>query len=80
MSIFEYDEEQTIRMIKQDEYRLGKEDGILLGREEGREQGILQSLCKLMSTLKLNASQAMDALDIPEEERAFYTAQMQKKS
>lgn len=74
VSIFEYDEEQTIRLIKQDEYRLGKEDGILLGRE----QGILQSLCKLMNTLKLSASQAMDALDIPEEDRAFYTAQMQK--
>lgn len=63
VSIFEYDEEQTIRLIRQDEYR----------------QSILQSLCNLMHTLKRNASQAMDALDIPEEERAFYAAQIQKK-
>ena len=74
MSIFEYDEEQTMRLIKQDEYRLGKEEGILLGKE----QSILQSLCSLMDTLKLNATQAMDALGIPEEKRAFYTARMQK--
>lgn len=86
VSIFEYDEEQTMRLIKQDEYRLGKEEGILLGEERGKEQGILlgkeqsilQSLCSLMDTLKLNAIQAMDALGIPEEKRAFYTARMQK--
>lgn len=84
MSIFEYDEEQTMRLIKQDEYRLGKEEGILLGKEQGvllgKEQGILQSICSLMDTLKLSAAQAMDALGIPEEKRAFYTARMQKNS
>ena len=33
-------------------------------------------IMKLMKTMKLTAQQAMDALEIPDEERADYTAML----
>ena len=36
MSIFEYNEEEELKKLRQAEFRIGKEEG----REEGRETGI----------------------------------------
>ena len=83
MSIFEYDEEETLRLIRQDEYRLGREDGLEQGLEQGLTQGrrqeILRSVYNLMDAMKLNAHQAMEVLKVPVEERPFYVTQLQKK-
>ena len=46
----------------------GKEQGIRLGEE----QGILSSIRKLMSNLKMNLEQALDTLEISEEEKPKY--------
>ena len=46
----------------------GKEQGIRLGEE----QGILSSIKKLMSNLKMNLEQALDTLEISEEEKPKY--------
>ena len=62
----------------------GVEKGIQKGRAEGREEGmekgikkgILSSIEKLMKTMKLTAQQAMDALEIPDEERAAYAEKL----
>ena len=54
----------------------GKEQGIRLGEERGiklgEEQGILSSIRKLMSNLKMNLEQALDTLEISEEEKPKY--------
>ena len=42
------------------------------GREEGREEATAGNLASLMGTLGLTARQAMDALGIPEADRARY--------
>lgn len=63
MSIFEYNEEETLRLIRQDE----------------RQQGVEESICNLMETMKLNLNQAMDALKIPAEDRSMYAARIQRQ-
>ena len=40
MSIFEYDEEREMKLIRRDEREIGREEG----RREGREEGIRESL------------------------------------
>ncbi len=53
-----------------------KEEGRLEGREEGREEGraetIVDSIHKLMRTMKLTAQQAMEALEIPPADQQRY--------
>jgi predicted transposase YdaD len=53
-----------------------KNKGIQIGRAEGRTEGIkegtLASIKNLMETMKLSIQQAMDALKIPEADRAYY--------
>ncbi len=49
-----------------------KNDGI----KEGRMEGILNSIKSLMKTLNLSAEQAMNALEVPEDKRAYYLAQI----
>ena len=58
----------------------GKAEGKLEGKAEGIGEGINQnrvdSIKNLMKTLKLTASQAMNALLIPEAEQAKYLAEL----
>ena len=61
MSIFEYNQEAHMECVRKEGY----EDGI----EVGKANAILASLQSLMQNLKLTPIQAMDALDIPQEER-----------
>lgn len=49
-----------------------EERGIRKGREEGREEELLHNIKNLMETLKLSATQAMDALKIDAEKREGY--------
>ena len=52
MSIFEYDEEREMKLIRRDEREIGREqgrregirEGISEGRREGREEGFKQSM------------------------------------
>ena len=66
----------------------GKREGISIGIEKGIEQGIEQGIEKgrfeerlsniqsLITTLRLSAEQAMDALNIPQEERSQYLTKL----
>ena len=40
MSIFEYDEERKMKLIRRDERELGREEGVKEGLEEGKKAGI----------------------------------------
>ena len=60
---------------KADEERAKKyweEDLLAEGRVEGRNEGLIIAIRSLMKTMKLSASQAMDALQIPGKDRAAY--------
>ena len=64
MLFTEYDEEETLRMIREEE----REEG----REEGRMESVLSAVKSLMKNLSLPMEQCMDAMDIPPEERPRY--------
>ena len=55
---------------------IGEERGIKLGEERGiklgEERSILSSIKRLMSNLKLSLEEALDALEIAEEDRKRY--------
>ena len=44
MSIFEYDEEDVLRQIREDEFAQGEEYGVRKGVEQGVEQGVKQGV------------------------------------
>ena len=51
---------------------IGRQEGREEGRQEGREKTILTSITSLMKTMNLSVKQAMDALEIPEQEQEKY--------
>lgn len=55
---------------------LGKREGINIGIEQGRAEATFQTtlanIQSLITTLRLSAEQAMDALNIPQDERSQY--------
>ena len=71
VSIFEYDEEKELRLIREDEREYGIEIGI--------EQERVANVNKVMDKLNISAEQAMDFLDIPEKERESLKDNLQKK-
>lgn len=54
----------------------GKAEGLAEGKAEGLAKGVLLSLKNLMANLGLAADAAMDALGVPEDERASYRAKL----
>lgn len=83
VSIFEYDEEKELRLLRQAEREYALEQGFEQGKQQGIQQGIQQSredvIRSLMETMKLSLSQAMDALKIPAEDQAMYEAKIGKQ-
>ena len=59
-----------------------KEEMIRIGRTEGRAEGcefkLLENLRAVMTNLNLSAEQAMEALNVPQEERAEYMEKLQQ--
>ena len=88
MSIFEYNQEAHMKCVRQEGYEDGLAEGISQGISQGFSQGIAQgisqgrtdallvSIQNLMKNMNLTATQAMDALNIPVEERAQYWEQL----
>lgn len=62
----------TLYMEYQRHHRNGLEEGL----REGQMQATLQNLRHLMSSLSLSPEQAVDALQIPQEERTQYLQQL----
>lgn len=65
-------EYMTLYMEYQRHHRNGLEEGL----REGQMQATLQNLRHLMSSLSLSPEQAVDALQIPQEERTQYLQQL----
>ena len=68
MLFTEYDELAHIKTEKQISY----EDGIEVGRMEGKEEERQTSIRSLMDTLKLSFEEACSALNIPADEIEKY--------
>ena len=58
----------------------GIQKGIRQGISQGISQGILQSLQNIMKNMNLTVKEAMDALEIKEEERSRYTEMLKKNN
>ncbi len=56
----------------------GLERGLAQGLERGMETGTLNAIRNLMETLKLTAEQAMEALKVPEAEKAKYAGMLKE--
>ncbi len=76
----EYDMCQAMDEWKEELLAEGKAEGIAEGKAEGIADGIHQGLIKavfsLMKTMKFTVEQAMDALEVPEQDRDRYRAQI----
>ena len=46
MSIFEFDEEKELKLIREDEYEYGFENGYEEGRKEGQRRQLIEGICK----------------------------------
>jgi hypothetical protein len=64
MLLTEYDEAETLEMFKR--------DYLAEGRAEGEELERLNSIRKLMKSLKMTARQAMALLEVPTSEQEKY--------
>lgn len=58
----------------------GENKGLKKGLSQGRASSLLDSISSLMRTLGLSREQAMDALEIPKEERPRYNSLLDDKS
>ena len=75
MSIYEYDEEREMRLIRADEREIGMEMGLEAGREEGREAGTrgMISIAKEVGCTKEETAQKLqNKLGISKEEAEEY--------
>ena len=79
MSIFEYDEEKELRLLRQAERQNALEQGFEQGIQQGIQQNREDVIRNLMETMKLSLNQAMDALKIPVEEQAMYETRIGKQ-
>ena len=68
MLLTEYNEAETLEMIKRDYLAEGRAEG----RAEGEEHERLTTIRKLMKSLKMTAQQAMAVLEIPSSEQGRY--------
>ena len=63
---------EGITLGREEGIALGMDRGITLGMNKGAEQSTLKSITMIMSNLNLNADQAMDILEVPDEKREYY--------
>ena len=48
--------------------------------KKGMKEGMINSICNLMQSMKFTSEQAMKALMIPEDKWPFYNEQIQKRA
>lgn len=58
--------------------RKNLEEGIKTGKAQGIIEGLLSALKKMIANANMTPEQAMNVLDIPENERAMYKARLSK--
>ena len=58
--------------------KMVEDRGIAKGKAQGVVEGLLSALKKMIANANMTPEQAMNVLDIPEKERAMYTARLSK--
>jgi len=91
MCIFEYDEEEVMEVIREEQYQRGKEIGIEIGVEIGVEKGEkigyekgemeseLGSIRNMMKNLGWSMEKCMDILEIPDQVRDVYIKKLEQE-
>ena len=72
--LYEYNQEEHMKFVKEEGFRQGHEQG----REQGEEYAKVLAIQNLMKNTGWNAKEAMKALGIPEEEREKYQSKLQE--
>lgn len=78
MCLTEYNETETMELLKQESKEEGRQEGLQKGRQEGLQKGLqkgrqetmLLSVRNLMDSIGCPAEKAMDLLRIPNSQRA----------
>ena len=76
MSILECDVDKVMDYLKKEAKEDGHAEGLAIGRAEGQIEGYLSSVQAIMKNLNMTPIQAMDVLNIPEEERGNLLEQL----
>lgn len=69
VSIFEYDEEGVMEILREEARTAGLEEGRSAGLEEGRITAAIDAIKNIMTKLGKSADEAMDILDIDIDKR-----------
>lgn len=76
MSILECDVDKVMDYLKKEAKEDGHAEGLAIGRAEGQIESYLSSVQAIMKNLNMTPIQAMDVLNIPEEERGNLLEQL----
>lgn len=81
VSIFEYDEEGVMEILREEARTAGLEEGRAAGLKEGRsaglEEGHIAAIKNIMTKLGKSADEAMDILDIDIDKREAIKKKLQ---
>lgn len=71
MCLTEYNEAETMEMLKEEGRQEGRQEGLQKGRQEGLQEATLLYIKNLMDSTGLTAEKAMDTLKIPQNQRSI---------
>lgn len=71
--------EERRRYINREMALMDRRSELASAREEGKAEGLIESIANLMASCRWSIEQAMDALKIPEKDRPRYLDLLQKK-
>lgn len=77
VSIFEYDEEGVMEILREEARTAGLEEGRAAGLEEGRITAAIDAIKNIMTKLGKSADEAMDILDIDVDKREAIKKKLQ---
>jgi len=80
MCLTEYNETETMEMLRQEAIQEGRQEGLQEGRQEGLQEAMLLNIRNLMSSTGWTADKAMELLKIPAGQRASLCAELSGKS
>ena len=64
MSLYEYDQEQHMKWLREEDYEQGHEDG--------KEDNLVTNIQALMKNMNISVQQAMEVLEVPKEKYKVY--------
>lgn len=74
MTNYEFDLDEAKEVWREE----AMEEGLEKGMEKGMEKAMEKGIRSLMENMKLSLNQAMDALNIPAEQRSMYAARIRQ--